>query len=172
MTENREGPLQVLFLCAANSARSIMAEAIMNRVGAPKFKAYSAGFRPSGQIHPRAVEVMRSNGYLADGLRSKSWDEFTAPSAPNLDFVFVVCDETAERPLPSWPGAPIVAHWGTPDPLAATGNEAEIGLAFADAFRVLNNRISLFTSLPIASLDRLALQNRLDEIGRSGRRQT
>jgi len=166
MNEPRTKPFNVLFLCTGNSARSIMAEAIINRVGAPKFKGYSAGSMPKGEIHPRTLQVLKNNAYLMDGFRSKSWEEFSGPDAPELDFVFTVCDSAAAEVCPIWPGQPMSAHWGIPDPVAAQGNDAELSLAFADAFRILNNRISLFTSLPIASLDRLTLQKRLDEIGK------
>jgi protein-tyrosine-phosphatase len=157
----------VLFLCTGNSARSIMAEAIMNRVGAPNFKGFSAGSMPKGEVHPRALDILKRNAFRTDGFRSKSWEEFSGPDAPELDFVFTVCDNAANEVCPIWPGQPMTAHWGIPDPAAAEGNEAEVALAFADAFRVLNNRISLFTSLPMAGLDRLSLQKRLDEIGKT-----
>jgi protein-tyrosine-phosphatase len=166
MSEPRIKPFNALFLCTGNSARSIMAEAIINRVGAPKFKGYSAGSMPKGEIHPRTLQALKNNGYLTDGFRSKSWEEFSGPDALELDFVFTVCDSAAAEVCPIWPGQPMSAHWGIPDPVAAQGNEAELSLAFANAFRILNNRISLFTSLPIASLDRLTLQKRLDEIGK------
>lgn len=162
-----ESPLNVLFLCTGNSARSIMAEVIMNRVGAGKFKAYSAGSHPKGEVHPRTLALLRSNNYGTEGLRSKGWEEFSGPDAPALDFVFTVCDDAAGEVCPIWPGQPMTAHWGIPDPAAATGNEAQIALAFADAYRTLYNRITLFTSLPLASLDRLSLQRRLDAIGKT-----
>ena len=155
----------VLFLCTGNSARSIMAEAIMNRVGAPKFTAYSAGSMPKGEVHPRAVELLRRNGFLPETFRSKSWEEFSGPDAPKLDFVFTVCDNAAAEVCPIWPGQPTTAHWGLPDPAEATGNEAEIAMVFTDTWRMLNNRISLLVNLPVPSLDRLSLQKRLDEIG-------
>lgn len=160
-------PLNVLFLCTGNSARSIMAEAIMNRVGGGNFQAYSAGSHPKGQIHPRTLEMLRRNDFRPEDFRSKGWEEFSGPNAPMLDFVFTVCDDAAGEVCPIWPGQPITAHWGVPDPAAATGNEAEIALAFAETYRILNNRISLFTSLPIASLERMSLQRRLDDIGRT-----
>lgn len=160
-------PLNVLFLCTGNSARSIMAEAILNRIGADKFRAYSAGSHPKGQVHPRTLELLKRSSYPTGELRSKGWDEFAVPGAPKLDFVFTVCDDAAEEVCPVWPGQPMTAHWGVPDPAAATGNDAQIALAFADAFRVLNNRISLFASLPLASLDKLSLQRRIDEIGKA-----
>ncbi len=162
-------PFNVLFLCTGNSARSIMAEAILTKVGGGNFVALSAGSMPKGHVHPVALEMLRRNGFPASGYRSKSWNEFAGPGAPKLDFVFTVCDDAAGEVCPIWPGQPMTAHWGIPDPAAATGNEAEIALAFAEAYRVLNNRITLFASLPIASLDRLSLQHRLEEIGRTGR---
>ena len=160
-------PLNVLFLCTGNSARSIMAEAIINRVGGGKFRGYSAGSMPKGEVHPGTLEILRRNNFRTADFRSKSWEEFSGPDAPRLDFVFTVCDNAAGEVCPIWPGQPMTAHWGVPDPAAATGNEAEIALAFADTFRVLDNRISLFTSLPLASLDRLSLQRRLEDIGQS-----
>ena len=160
-------PFNVLFLCTGNSARSIMAEAIMNRVGAPKFKAYSAGSMPKGEVHPLAVELLKRNGFLPQAFRSKGWEEFSGPDAPKLDFVFTVCDNAAAEVCPIWPGQPMTAHWGLPDPAAAEGNEAEIALTFTDIWRMLNNRISLLVNLPVSSLDRLSLQKRLDEIGKT-----
>ena len=158
-------PLNVLFLCTGNSARSIMAEAIMNRVGAGRFKAYSAGSIPTGAVNPHALALLKRQNYLTDDLRSKSWEEFSGPTAPKLDFVFTVCDDTANEVCPILPGQPMTAHWGVPDPAAAAGSEAEIGVAFADAFRMLSNRIGLFVNQPLASLDKLSLQRRLDAIG-------
>jgi arsenate reductase (thioredoxin) len=158
-------PLNVLFLCTGNSARSIIAEAIMNREGRGRFRAYSAGSHPKGEVNPRTLDLLRSLHYPVDGFRSKSWDEFEAPDAPKLDFVFTVCDDAAAEVCPIWPGQPMTAHWGMPDPAAATGSPAEIALAFADAYRMTNNRLTLFMNLPLASLDRLSLQRRLDEIG-------
>lgn len=163
-----DGEYHVLFLCTGNSARSIMAEAILTRHGGTRFTAHSAGSRPKGTIHPFAIDLLRSNNFPVDRLRSKDWEEFSAPEAPALDFVFTLCDDAAAEPCPVWPGQPMTAHWGVPDPAAATGNEAERRLAFANAFRVLTNRITIFTSLPIASLDRLSLQRRLEEIGQTG----
>jgi len=160
-------PFNVLFLCSGNSARSIMAEAILNRDGRGKFRAFSAGSHPKGHIHPYAIDLLRKLNYDVSGFRSKSWTEFARPEAPKLDFVFTVCDDAAKEVCPVWPGQPMTAHWGIPDPAAATGNEAEIRLAFADAFRMLNNRISIFISLPIRSLDKLALQKQLDSIGKT-----
>jgi protein-tyrosine-phosphatase len=162
----RDGQFQVLFLCTGNSARSIMAECILNREGAGHFMAYSAGSQPKGEIHPRASALLERRNYAVDHLRSKSWDEFAGPDVVELDFVFTVCDRAAQEACPVWPGQPMTAHWGVPDPAAVTGTEAEESLAFADAFRMLANRISIFVSLPIASLDRLTLKQRLDEIGR------
>jgi len=161
------GLFHVLFLCTGNSARSIMAEAILNRGGAGRFKAYSAGSHPKGMVHPYAVDLLKKLNYPAQDFRSKSWDEFAAAAAPKLDFVFTVCDNAASEVCPIWPGQPMTAHWGVPDPAAAEGTEAERRLAFADAYRMLNNRISIFVNLPIASLDRLSLQKRLTDIGRS-----
>ena len=162
-----DAPLNVLFLCTGNSARSIMAEAIMNRVGGGKFKAYSAGSMPKGQVHPRTLEVLKRHAFQPADYRSKSWEEFSGPDAPKLDFVFTVCDNAANEVCPIWPGQPMTAHWGVPDPAAASGNEARIALAFADTYRILNNRIGLFANLPLASLDRLSLQRRLDDIGQA-----
>ena len=161
----------VLFLCTGNSARSILAEATLNSpaVGRGRFRAYSAGSQPKGAVHPLALDLLRDQQLPTEGLRSKSWDEFAGPDAPALDFVFTVCDNAAAEVCPIWPGQPISAHWGVPDPAAATGSEAEIGVAFADAYRMLNNRISLFLNLPLETLDRLALQQRLREIGRGER---
>jgi protein-tyrosine-phosphatase len=157
----------VLFLCTHNSARSIIAECVMNRLGAGRFKAYSAGSQPSGRVHPYALDLLRRLNYDTSSLRSKSWEEFTRPDAPQLDFVFTVCDDAANEVCPVWPGQPMTAHWGLADPSRAEGNEAERRFAFADTHRMLNQRISIFTSLPLASLDRLTLKHRLDEIGRS-----
>lgn len=156
----------VLFLCTGNSARSVMAEAILNRIGAGAFRAYSAGSQPKGQVHPRTIELLRSLNYDTATLRSKSWSEFARPDAPPLDFVFTVCDNAAGEACPVWPGQPMTAHWGIPDPAEATGSAAEIALAFKDAYRMLERRIGIFTALPIKSLDQLTLQNRLREIGR------
>ncbi len=157
----------VLFLCTGNSARSIMAEAILGRFGGGKFKAFSAGSMPKGEVHPRVVQMLRNMNYKPELFRSKSWEEFGGPDAPNLDFVFTVCDNAANEVCPVWPGQPMTAHWGVPDPAAHEGSDAEIAFAFDDAWRMLQNRITLFTSLPLASLDRLSLQKKLDDIGRS-----
>lgn len=162
-----ETPLNVLFLCTGNSARSIIAEAVMNREGRGRFRAFSAGSHPKGEVNPHALSLLKGLGYATDGLRSKSWAEFERPDAPRLDFVFTVCDDAAAEICPVWPGRPTTAHWGLPDPAAATGSPAEIALAFAEAYRMIRNRIGLFMSLPLVSLDRLSLQRRLDEIGRN-----
>ena len=156
----------VLFLCTGNSARSILAECILNREGRGRFRAFSAGSHPKGRVHPYALELLKKMNHATAGLRSKSWDEFAAPGAPHLDFVFTVCDNAADEVCPIWPGQPMTAHWGVPDPAAAEGTEAEQHLAFADAYRMLNNRISIFANLPLRSLDRLTLQKHLDEISR------
>jgi len=155
----------VLFLCTGNSARSILAEAILARLGAGRFRAFSAGSHPKGMVHPYALDLLRNQNHPVDGLRSKSWDEFAADGAPTMHFVFTVCDDAAAEVCPIWPGQPISAHWGVPDPAAAQGSEAERRLAFADTFRMLGTRISVFTNLPMGSLDRLVLQERLDAIG-------
>jgi arsenate reductase (thioredoxin) len=159
-------PFKVLFLCTSNSARSIIAEAILNRLGAGKFRAFSAGSQPQGQVNPHALQLLEGLDYDTSGFRSKSWDEFAEAGGPEFDFVFTVCDNAAAEACPVWPGQPMTAHWGIPDPAAATGTEAEIALAFKDAYRMLHQRIGLFVSLPIRSLDRLSLQHRLKEIGR------
>ena len=163
MTEKTYG---VLFLCTGNSARSILAECVLNRLGRGKFRAYSAGSFPKGEVHPLALELLRRQGYSVDQLRSKSWDEFAVAGAPELDFVFTVCDNAANEMCPIWPGQPMTAHWGLPDPAAAEGNEVERRLAFVETLRMLNNRIGTFVNLPIKSLDKLSLQKRLHEIGR------
>ena len=160
-------PFNVLFLCTGNSARSIMAEVILNRSGQGKFRAFSAGSQPKGQVHPYALDLLRRLNYDVTGLRSKSWKEFSGPNAPNLDFVFTVCDNAAQETCPVWPGQPMTAHWGVPDPAAATGTEAEVRFAFADALRMLTNRINIFVSLPLRSLDQLTLQKQLDAIGKT-----
>ena len=169
MTTSR--PFNVLFLCTGNSARSILAECILNRVGAGKFRAYSAGSTPAGRVNPHALDLLRKLNYATEALRSKPWDEFsraTNPDAPDLDFVFTVCDNAAGEVCPIWPGQPMTAHWGLPDPAATTGFPAEVALAFADAYRMLNNRITIFLNLPMAKLDRLSLQKRLEDIGKTG----
>jgi arsenate reductase (thioredoxin) len=159
-------PFNVLFLCTGNSARSILAEAILNKLGAGKFHAFSAGSQPKGQVHPETLRLLQSLGYDMSGLRSKAWTEFAAPGAPPLDFVFTVCDNAAGEACPVWPGQPMTAHWGIPDPAAATGSPAEIALAFKEAYRLLHHRIGVFTALPLRSLDQLSLQSRLKDIGR------
>ena len=156
----------VLFLCNANSARSIMGEAILNRFGAGRFKAYSAGAHPRGTVNPYALQLLQSLNYDTSFARSKSWDEFSGHGAPEMDFVFTVCDSTADESCPVWPGHPMTALWAVPDPAKAGGTEAEQHLAFADVYRMLNNRIGLFTNLPVGSLGQLALQQRLEDIGR------
>ncbi len=156
----------VLFLCTGNSARSILAECALNRLAHGRFRGYSAGSFPKGAVHPYALDLLRSQDYPVEGLRSKSWDEFAVPGAPKLDFVFTVCDNAAGEVCPIWPGQPVTAHWGFPDPAAAEGIEAERRLAFADTLRMLNNRITAFVNLPIDSLDRLTVQTRLRAIGR------
>jgi arsenate reductase len=161
-------PFNVLFLCTGNSARSIMAEAILNKLGAGKFRAYSAGSQPQGEVNPHAVQLLQSLGYDTSGFRPKPWSEFAQAGAPSLDFVFTVCDNAAGETCPVWPGQPMTAHWGVPDPAEAKGSPAEIGLAFKAAYRMLFQRIGVFTALPIGSLERLSLQKRLKEIGRTG----
>jgi arsenate reductase len=156
----------VLFLCTGNSARSLMAEAILNKLGAGKFHAHSAGSHPKGQPHPETLRLLQSLGYDTSALRAKSWGKFTAPGAPEFDFVFTVCDNAAAETCPLWPGQPMTAHWGVPDPAAATGTRAEVALAFKDAYRMLHQRISIFTALPLRALDRLTLLHKLHEIGR------
>jgi protein-tyrosine-phosphatase len=155
-----------LFLCTGNSARSIIAEAILNKIGAGRFRAFSAGSQPKGQVNPNTIQLLSSLGYETSDLRSKSWAEFAKPGAPALDFVFTVCDNAAGEACPVWPGRPITAHWGVPDPAEATGTEAEVALAFKDAYRMLHQRIGLFVALPIASIDQLSLQAKVKEIGR------
>lgn len=155
----------VLFLCTGNSARSIMAEGIMNFKGQPQFTAYSAGSHPSGKVRPEALRQLETAHIATSGFRSKSWDEFSRPDSPKLDFVFTVCDNAANEVCPIWPGQPMTAHWGVPDPAAVKGTEEEVRKAFRDAFLILDRRISLFLSLPLASIDRLALQKKLDSIG-------
>jgi arsenate reductase (thioredoxin) len=160
-------PYNVLFLCSGNSARSIMAEVILNRSGQGKFRAFSAGSQPKGQVHPYALDLLRKLNYDVTGLRSKSWKEFSGANAPNLDFVFTVCDNAAQETCPVWPGQPMTAHWGVPDPAEAAGTQAEVRLAFADALRMLTNRINIFVSLPLRSLDQLTLQKQLDAVGKT-----
>ncbi len=159
-------PFNVLFLCTGNSARSILAEAILNKLGGGSFRAFSAGSQPKGAVNPHTLALLKSLGYDTADLRSKSWSEFARPGAPALDFVFTVCDNAAGESCPIWPGQPMTAHWGVPDPAEAPGTEAEIALAFKDAYRMLHQRIAAFTSLPIRSLDALSLRQRLKKIGR------
>ncbi len=156
----------VLFLCTGNSARSIMAEAAMNHKGAPNFTAYSAGSHPGGSVRPEALRQLESARISTEGLRSKSWDEFAGPMAPRLDFVFTVCHNAANEICPIWPGQPMTAHWGIPDPAAVKGSDAQVQKAFREAFFLLDRRISLFLSLPLATMDQLALKKELDDIGR------
>jgi arsenate reductase (thioredoxin) len=162
----REQPYNVLFLCTGNSARSIIAEAILNKIGVGKFVAYSAGNQPKGQVNPHTIQLLQSLGYETSRLRSKSWHEFAKPGSPPLDFTFTVCDNAAGETCPVWPGQPMTAHWGVPDPAEAQGTPAEVALAFKDAYRMLNQRIGIFVALPIRSLDQLSLQKRLQDIGR------
>src|SRR5579863_7786450 len=157
----------VLFLCTGNSARSIMAEAILNYKGKGRFTAYSAGSHPTGQPRPEALQQIKSAGLPTAGLRSKSWDEFSAPEAPKLDFVFTVCDNAAKEQCPYWPGQPMTAHWGIADPAAVNGTPEEVARAFHDAFTVLDRRIGLFLSLPLAILEEMAIRYEIDRIGRS-----
>ena len=157
----------VLFLCTGNSARSIMAEAILNHKGRDRFTAFSAGSHPTGQPRPEAIKQIESAGISTSALRSKSWDEFAAPGAPQLDFVFTVCDNAANEQCPYWPGQPMTAHWGIPDPAAVNGTPEEIERAFHDAFVILDRRIGLFVSLPFGTLDQLAIKREIQNIGRS-----
>ncbi len=157
----------VLFLCTHNSARSVIAEAIMNRLGAGRFKGFSSGSQPKGKVNPFAIQMLDRLNYDIGAIRSKSWDEFAAAGAPRMDFVFTVCDNAASETCPVWPGQPMTAHWGVPDPSETKGSDAEIAAAFADTHRMLYQRISIFTNLPLTALDGLALQRELDAIGRS-----
>jgi protein-tyrosine-phosphatase len=168
MSDNR--PLNVLFLCTGNSARSIMAEAILNRLGTGKFRGYSAGSHPTGRVNPLALNLLRKANYDVASLRSKSWEEFAQPSAPKLDFVFTVCDDAASETCPIWPGQPMSAHWGLRDPAKVQGTEAERSLAFADTMRMLTQRIGIFVNLPLDKLSKLSLQEELDTIGRMRRK--
>ena len=158
-------PYHVLFLCTGNSARSILAEAILNREGAGRFAAYSAGSRPTGMPNPLAIALLQREGIDTTFARSKSWDEFASPTAAKLDFVFTVCDNAAAEECPYWPGQPMSAHWGLPDPAAVEGSDAEKALAFADTYRALTRRIQAFCALPLATIDALSLQSRLKDIG-------
>lgn len=162
----RDRPYHALFLCTHNSARSILAECMMNKLGKDKCKGFSAGSQPSGRVHPYALDLLKNLGHDITGLRSKSWEEFARPGAPALDFVFTVCDSAAQEVCPVWPGQPVTAHWGVPDPSLVEGSETERRLAFANTVRMLSQRISIFLALPFKSLDRLALENRLAAIGR------
>ena len=155
----------VLFLCTGNSARSVMAEAILNRKGRPNFTAYSAGSHPSGLVRPEALKQIEVSGMSTDGLRSKSWDEFAKPDAPRMDFVFTVCDSAAKEMCPVWPGQPMTAHWGVPDPAAVKGSPEQIERAFRDAFMILDRRITLFLNLPLPTLSQLAIKREIDRIG-------
>jgi arsenate reductase len=161
-----QGRYNVLFLCTGNSARSIMAEAIMNRKGRPNFTAYSAGSMPTGKVRPEALKQLQLAGLSTDGARSKNWDEFARPDAPRLDFVFTVCDNAAKEVCPIWPGQPMTAHWGVPDPASVAGTPEQVERAFREAFVALDRRIGLFLCLPLASLDKLAIQKEIDGIGR------
>jgi arsenate reductase (thioredoxin) len=154
----------VLFLCTGNSARSILAEAILAKLGKGRFNSYSAGSSPKGQPHPQALKLLNSLGHDTTRFRSKSWDEFAQPGAPELDFIFTVCDNAAGEVCPVWPGQPMTAHWGVPDPAAVQGSDAEIAASFAETYRLMNNRISAFINLPLASIDRLSLTSKLKEI--------
>jgi arsenate reductase len=156
----------VLFLCTGNSARSIMAEAILNKIGAGKFRAHSAGSKPRGSLHPETLRLLKSMRYNIFDYRSKSWAEFIGPEAPEFDFVFTVCDNAVAEACPAWPGQPITAHWGIPDPAEATGTPAEVSLAFKDAYQLLNQRIGTFVPLPLHSLSKLVIESKLREIGR------
>lgn len=160
-------PYNVLFLCTGNSARSIIAEALINQWGRGRFRGFSAGSHPKGTVHPVALELLKRMNLPTENLRSKSWDEFAAPGAEPLDFVFTVCDNAAGETCPYWPGQPMTAHWGLPDPAAVAGSETQQWVAFRSTFQALDNRIKIFTSLPLASLDRIKLQERLDDIGRT-----
>jgi arsenate reductase (thioredoxin) len=163
--QQSDRPYNVLFLCTGNSARSIMGEAILNRIGKGKFAAYSAGSMPKDDVNPHTRALLDRLGYPVEGLRSKSWDEFARPGAPELDFVFTVCDNAANETCPVWPGQPMTAHWSAPDPAAIQGSEKEIAQAFREAFLILQRRIELFANLPIGSLDNLSLRKRLNKIG-------
>jgi len=158
--------LNVLFLCTGNSARSIIAEAILNRSGAGRFRAYSAGSLPTGTVNPNALKLLRALNHATDDLRSKDWQEFAGDNAPVMDFVFTVCDQAGSEVCPIWPGQPMSAHWGVPDPAALQGSDAEIAAAFAETYRMMNNRIEVFVNLPMTLLDKLSLKQKLDQIGR------
>jgi arsenate reductase (thioredoxin) len=162
-----KAPLNVLFLCTGNSARSIMAECVLNRLGVGRFRGFSAGSQPTGHVNPVALQLLRQAHIDVSQLHSKSWEEFARPDAPKLDFVFTVCDNAAKEVCPIWPGQPMTAHWGLPDPAKAEGSDAERHLAFADTLRMLTNRIGIFVSLPFDKLSQLSLQKKLDEIGQT-----
>ncbi len=161
-----DGALNVLFLCTGNSARSILAEAILNKLGEGRFRAFSAGSQPKGKPHPHAISLLQQLGHDTSNFRSKSWLEFAQPDAPRLDFVFTVCDSAAGESCPVWPGKPVTAHWGIADPASATGSEAEIAAAFNRAYRLLTQRISIFTALPFEKISAMSLQSKLRDIGR------
>jgi arsenate reductase len=167
MTSRLDRPFNVLFLCTGNSARSVLAEQLLNHWGQGRFRGFSAGSQPKGEVHPITLALLKQMKLPVAGLRSKSWDEFAAPGSPHLDFVFTVCDNAAAEACPAWVGQPMTAHWGVADPAAAEGPETQRWLAFRQAFRELENRIKIFVSLPIDSLDRLKLQESLDSIGRA-----
>ena len=160
-------PFSVLFLCTGNSARSVIAEAVLNKVGAGKFRAYSAGSQPKGAINPNTIRLLHGLGYDTSEFRSKSWHEFTKPGAPQFDFVFTVCDDAAGEVCPVWPGHPVTAHWGMPDPASVEGSDEQKAKTFRETLRLLSNRIRVFTALPIEKLDRLALKKHVDDIGRT-----
>jgi arsenate reductase (thioredoxin) len=160
-------PFNVLFLCTGNSARSILAEAYLNSAGKGRFRAYSAGSKPGGKVNPFALELLEKTRIATSGLRSKNWDEFAHPDSPKMDFVFTVCDNAAAEPCPYWPGQPMSAHWGVPDPAAVEGSDEEKRRAFSQAFSALSARINLFLNLPMEKLDRVALQKRMQEIGKA-----
>ena len=162
----KNGIYSVLFLCTGNSARSILAESLLNQWGRGRFRGFSAGSHPKGAVHPIALELLKRMKLTTDGLRSKSWDEFAKPGAEPLDFVFTVCDNAAGEVCPYWPGQPMTVHWGVPDPAAVEGADTEKWMAFRETFRALENRVKVFTSLPLASLDRIKLKERLDAIGK------
>ncbi|MGD0630100.1 MAG: arsenate reductase ArsC [Terracidiphilus sp.] len=159
-------PYNILVLCTGNSARSILAEALFNTLGAGRFKAYSAGSHPTGRVNPFAIEQVRALGYTVDGLRSKSWDEFAQPGSAQMDFIVTVCDNAAGEVCPLWPGKPVTAHWGFPDPAAVVGTDDEKRAAFAQTLRQIRNRVQLFLSLPLETLDRMAIESRMKAIGR------
>ena len=164
-------PYNVLFLCTANSARSILAEAILNKLAGGRFRAFSAGSQPRGEVHPMAIKLLQTQGIDSSFARSKAWDEFTGENEPQMDFIFTVCDSAAGEACPIWPGKPITAHWGVPDPAAAEGSETDRYLAFVQTWRLLAHRIELFLSLPIDRIDRLTLSSRLGEIGQATNRE-